>query len=237
MPSLLHLLCLPTLWISLAPTAAADPVSDLAPGPQELNESQRELTERLAVSEAIGISVARIQSTLMSTPAFDDICSDPLRGPLTLKLRLFATAWHNAAQRVRVQADRVARLSNNPTITPIIDEDRRIVIDSLLARAGEQEASWLELVAWIDSERPAQCALSLVTSSGLPDPIVHAANETQGAVAVLSRIPGYICTEGAKEGVRSDDLVVIVEGPACWSEQQWCACNPTTLDPAAVLGP
>lgn len=218
-------------------TALADPVSDLAPGPRELGTAQTELSERLEASEAMGVAVARIQSTLASAPPFDDLCRDPLRAPLTVELRLFATAWHDAAQRVRVQAERVARIAGTPTVTPIIDADRRVALDALLARAKQQEASWLELVAWVDREELVTCDATLETHSGLPDPIVRARNEDQGSVAVLAPQGGFVCAPGMAEGIPADGRVLIVSGSACWSAKQGCACTPARVDPGAVLGP
>jgi len=162
----------------------------------------------------------------------------PLPGaPLTLKLRLFATAWHDAAQRVRVQSDRVARLADSPTVSPIIDEDRRIALDALLERARQQESSWLELVAWVGQEALVTCDVRLETQSGLPDPIVRARGEEQGAVAVLARRGGFVCASGVEEGIPADERVLIVSGPACWSAKQPCECTPARVDPGAVLGP
>ncbi|MEZ4236837.1 MAG: hypothetical protein R3F59_11925 [Myxococcota bacterium] len=225
-----------TLLLSLS-VAQADPVAQLAPGPLELGTSQDELVDRLVTSEAMEVAVARIQSVLQSTTAFDDLCRDPLRGPLTVKLRLFGAAWHDAAQRVRVQAERVDRVAKSPTVVPIIDDDRRLALDALLKRARKQEASWLEFVAWVGQARPEVCAVDLETQSGIPDPIVRAQGESQGAVAVLARTPGFVCAEGATEGVPTDGRPMVIDGPVCWSERQKCACTPARVDPTAMLGP
>ncbi|MEQ1505147.1 MAG: hypothetical protein ABMB14_23130 [Myxococcota bacterium] len=225
------------VWTVWTRVAAADPVADLAPGPQELGDAQTELEQRLVTAEAIERAVARFQSSFAGTPPLDETCRDPLRGPLTVKLRHFAAAWHDAAQRVRVQADRVARISRNPTVTPIIDPDRRAALDGLLARANAQEAGWLELVAWVDHQMPETCDLELTTSPGLPDPIIRGDGEVPGPVALAALSPGYVCTAGAKDGVSADARVMIVTAAACWSEQQWCACEPVVVNPGAVLGP
>lgn len=219
--------------------AFADPIADLAPGPAELGGAQTELDERLVVAEAIERAVARLQSTYAVTPATDELCNDVLRGPLVVKLRAFATAWHDAAQRVRTQAARVQRISQANTVLPIIDTDRKRAIDDLLKRSREQEAAWLEFVSWMNQERPGVCGLDLEPGRGLPDPLVHGEGEERGAVAVLTLGSGYVCAGGSpsRDGVPITKQVVVVQGPVCWSAEPACDCKPEEQDPAAVLGP
>jgi hypothetical protein len=218
--------------------AFADPVADLAPGPRELAEAQAELELRLTAAEAIERAVARLQSAYASTPALDETCRDPLRGPITQRLRLFASAWHDAAQRVRVQAKRVAIISQSPTVTPIVDTERRALLDNLLARSLEQENGWLELVAWVDKHLADRCDdLELMAMNGLPDPIIRGQGEKQGAAAVIALTPGYVCVQGQAEGVPADNRVLIVTGPVCWASTSACGCKHHPVNPAAVLGP
>jgi hypothetical protein len=218
--------------------ALADPVADLAPGPRELAEAQAELELRLTAAEAIERAVARLQSAYASTPALDETCRDPLRGPITLRLRLFASAWHDAAQRVRVQAKRVEIVSRSPTVTPIVDTERRQLLDGLLARALEQENGWLELVAWVGKHLTDRCdELELTAMNGLPDPIIRAQGEKQGPAAIIALTPGYVCAQGTAEGLAADNRVLIVSGPVCWSSTSACGCKHRPVNPAAVLGP
>lgn len=217
--------------------AFADPVADLAPGPRELAEAQAELETRLLAAEAIERAVARLQSAYASTPAIDETCRDPLRGPIVQRLRLFGSAWHDAAQRVRVQARRVALLGQAPTVTPIVDTDRRQLLDSLLKRADEQENGWLELVAWAGKHLKERCdGLALRPVDGLPDPIIRAQGEKQGAAAVIALTPGFVCAEGV-DPIPTDNRVLIVDGPVCWSAESSCTCEKAPVNPAAVLGP
>jgi hypothetical protein len=214
-------------------TALADPVADLAPGPAELGTAQGELEQRLAIAEAIERAVARLQSTFLVTPATDDLCRDVIRGPLATKIRAFATAWHDAAQRVQTQSARLRRTAQAATVTPVIDPDRRERIDDLLRRSREQEAGWLEFVSWMNTDGIEQCGLTLETGPGLPDPLVRGQGEVRGAVAILTTGRGFLCPAGVAAG----QGVVVVDGPVCWSDQDACGCTPTEPDPAAVLGP
>jgi hypothetical protein len=213
--------------------AHADPVADLAPGPAELGTAQNELEQRLVVAEAIEHAVARLQSTWAVTPATDELCRDVIRGPMVSKLRRFAEAWHDAAQRVRTQAARVQRTAVAPTVTPVIDTDRRLRIDDMLERARQQESAWLEFVAWMQQEELGVCAITLETSPGLPDPLVRGAGEKRGAVAVLSLERGFVCPGATAV---APGQVVVVEDAVCWSSDQACGCTPAAQDPAAVLG-
>lgn len=224
-------------FLLAATTAVADPVADLAPGPAELGEAQGELHQRLVVAEAIERAVARLQSTYAVTPPTDEVCKDVLRGPLVVKLRTFATAWHDAAQRVRVQAGRLQRTAQAATVSPVIDTDRRRLIDDLLQRSHEQESAWLEFVAWTNHEDLDSCDLRLEPGPGLPDPLVRGQGEKRGAVAVLTAGAGFVCVgDGGASGVAVSD-VMVVDGPACWSAEADCGCKQAPLDPAAVLGP
>lgn len=226
--------CLIQLWMT---AAQADPTTDLAPGPRELGETQAELERRLLEAEAIERAVARLQSAFSGTPASVDTCLDPIRGPYANRIRLFARAWHDAAQRVRVQAARVERIASSPTVAPIVDVDRRALVDSLLDRSEAQESGWLELVAWVNHSLSDVCDLPLLTAPGVPDPIIRGVGEKTGAVALIAISPGYVCPVGAESGLVADDRVMIVTGPTCWSEKPGCNCEPGPVNTGAILGP
>lgn len=228
------------LLLSLAhaePSSAAESVGasvgDLAPGPRELNEAQDELVTRIETAEAIERAVARLQSAFLTTPATDELCRDPLRGPVVVRLRLFAEAWHDAAQRTRVQARRVARTAAAPTVTPMIDPDRREAIDRLLERAKAQEAAWLEFVAWADSTTVDVCDLQLLPMPGIPDPIVRGQGEIMGGVAVTTSSEGYVCPGAV---AAPSGAVLILPGPSCYAKDPSCGCEAAAIDPGAVLG-
>jgi hypothetical protein len=217
----------------LSPTAWADPVHDLAPGPRELNEVQAELVIRIDTSEAIERAVARLQSAYLTTPATDELCRDPLRGPVVVRLRLFAEAWHDAAQRTRVQANRVERTALSPTVTPVVDTDRREALDRLLERARAQEAAWLEFVAWAEKETVEACDLALIPMPGIPDPIVRGEGEKLGGIAVTTVGEGFVCPGGV---ATADGSVLILSAPSCWSKDATCGCEVAAVEPGAVLG-
>ncbi|MEQ1572360.1 MAG: hypothetical protein ABMA64_42450 [Myxococcota bacterium] len=214
--------------------ASADPIDDLAPGPRELSAVQDELLLRLDTAEAIERAVARLQSAYLVTIATDELCRDPLRGPLVVRLRLFAEAWHAAAQRSRVQAKRVEWTSTSPTVTPVIDTDRRAALDKLMARARAQDSAWLEFVAWAEQASIEVCDLELIRMPGLPDPIVRGEGEKIGGIAVTTVGDGYVCPSGVKA---PEGTVLILNGPACWSADAACGCTAEPLEPGSVLGP
>lgn len=213
--------------------AQADPVDDLAPGPRELAAAEDELAARLVAAEAIGRAVARLQGAWASLPGKGAPCKDPARGPLSVRFRHFADAWHDAVQRVRVQAERTSRTAQAPTVVPILDPERTRVLDALTARARSQEAAWLELVAWTARAMPRACDLPLVPAEGIPDPIVRTEAEAVGAIAVTATGGGWLCPAA----IPAEGQVAVIAGSACWSEQPHCACDPARVHPAAVLGP
>ena len=213
--------------------ASADPVDDLAPGPRELAAAEDELAARLVAAEAIGRAVARLQGAWASQPGRGNACQDPFRGPLSVRLRHFAGAWHDAVQRVRVQAERAARMAQAPTVVPVLDADRTRSLQALADRAEEQEAAWMELVAWTAKALPRACDLPLVPTDGLPDPIVRAQSEIGGAIAITATGGGWLCPAA----IPAEGQVAVIAGAACWSEQPHCSCDPVPVHPAAVLGP
>lgn len=221
----------PLLLLTTLPAARATPAEALAPGPRELAEAQAELASRLATSEAIGRAVSRLQTAWVTSPGKG--CEDPDRAALADRARHFARAWHDAVQRVRVQADRTARLVASPTVVPVVDAERRAGIDALMARVDSQEQGWLELVAWSARARLQDCGVGLRPSPGLPDATVRPEGERRAAVAVTAVGGGFLCPLGAP----ADGAVAVVAGAACWAEQSFCGCDPAPVEPGAVLGP
>jgi hypothetical protein len=217
------------LWVAVA---RAGPEALLAPGPEELATADAELEARLVAAEAVGRAVARLQSVWI-TGAGPKGCADPEGAALTVRLRHFADAWHDTVQRVRVQADRVARLVAAPTLVPIVDAERRAQIDGRMARADVQEQAWLELVGWAARVRMPECAVALTTAPGVDRPTIAARGELSLPAAVTAIGGGLLCPLA----IPADGAVAVVDGPVCWSPGERCDCTPDHVETGAVLGP
>ncbi|MCA9494083.1 MAG: hypothetical protein KC621_29345 [Myxococcales bacterium] len=223
------------LLLPLANAEPVDPVvASLAPGPSELQAAQVELEERLQVAEATSRAVARLQGA--ASAQLGAGCSDPDQAERLNRLRIFADAWHDAVQRTRVQADRVAATANAPTVALIVDDERRAIIADRLARSDLQVEAWLELVGWFRRVSPRACEPTpLLASPGYPSPALLAAGEERAPAVVL--VPtGFLCQEGRRPQPGGGRLF-LVDGPACWSVGEECACEPGEVYPGAVLGP
>ncbi|MCB9684055.1 MAG: hypothetical protein H6738_01115 [Alphaproteobacteria bacterium] len=221
--------------VTLARAEPHDPViASLAPGPSELEEAQTELEERLRIAEATSRAVARLQGAASAKLGVG--CSDPDQAELLNRLRIFADAWHDAVQRTRVQADRLATTANAPTVALIVDDERREIIGDRLARSDLQVEAWLELVAWFRRVSPRACdPTPLLAVPGFPPPSLLAAGEERSPAVVL--VPtGFLCQVG-KAPQPGGGRLFLVDGPACWSVGAECSCEPGEIYPAAVLGP
>jgi hypothetical protein len=212
--------------------ASASPT--LAPGPDDLAAAERELQVRLVDAEAVSRAVARLQSAWITAEGSPG-CDDPVRAPLAVRLRHFGSAWHDAVQRVRVQADRVGRLVGAPTLVPIVDAERRAAIDLLMGRADVQEQGWLELASWTSRVRLPTCDLQLAPAPGFPRPTIAARDEGPLPVALTAVGGGRICPEAL--GVEANGVVVVVDGPVCWTTSDRCDCTAAPVEAGAVLGP
>jgi hypothetical protein len=216
------------VWLAVA---RAGPEALLAPGPEELATADAELEQRLVIAEAVGRAVARLQSAWISG-AGPKGCDDPEGAALTVRLRHFGSAWHDSVQRVRVQADRVARLVVAPTLVPIVDAERRGQIDARMARADVQEQAWLELVGWATRVRLPTCDVPLVPTPGLDRPTIAARGEFALPAAITAVGGGVLCPLA----IPADGTVAVVDGPVCWTDAASCDCVPDHVSTGAVLG-
>jgi hypothetical protein len=224
------------VFLVLATAALADPTSRLAPGPGELSTAQAELEGRLVVAEAVGVAVARLQGAHTNLTGKGTPCEDPVRAQSLARLRHFADRWHDAIQRVSVQAERLRWTAAAPTVEPIVDEERQALIRALITRSTRLESQWLETWAWFQATAPRVCRESALTSfAGLPPPAIQAADEVTGATAVTA-VSGFVCPERGSPVEPAGDLVLL-SGRACWSESAACDCQRVDTWPGAVLGP
>jgi len=214
--------------------AAASATPTLAPDPDDLAAAERELEVRLVDAEAVGRAVARLQSAWITAEGSAG-CDDPVRTPLAVRLRHFASAWHDAVQRVRVQADRLGRLVAAPTLVPIVDTERRGAVESLMARADVEEQGWLELTSWTTRARLPTCDLPLAPAPGFARPTIAARGEGPLPVAITAVGGGRLCPETL--GAVSTGVVAVVDGPVCWTASDRCDCTPEPVEAGTVLGP
>lgn len=209
------------LWSILV--ALADPAVLLAPGPGELVESEAELRKRVLAAEAIGRATSRLQNATV-------YLDDPCEGGFLVRARTFATAWRDAAQRARVQADRTTMIAQSPTLAPLMDTQRMARIDELQARAERQAVSWLEFDALQNRSR-IKCTQTLQPALGLPDPTPRAIGEEDVPVAVWV-LTGTLCP-----GADDRTGIAVIRGPICLDLDPACACKPENVLPGAVLAP
>lgn len=208
-------------WMTML--AWADPAVLLAPAPGELVEAEAELERRVLDAEAIGRAASRLQN---ATAHLEHPCD----GGFILRARAFASAWRDAAQRARVQADRTRTIAASPTLTPLVDEARTASIEQKAARAERQAAAWLEFDR-LERRSRVRCDGPLQPADGLPDPTPRAIGETGLPVAVWV-ITGTLCP-----GARDVQGVAVVRGPVCVDLDPACACDLRELQPGAVLAP
>lgn len=208
-------------WTILA--AWADPAMLLAPGPGELVEAEAELEVRVLQAEAIGRATGRLQNATVHE-------EDPCAKGFLKRAIAFATAWRDAAQRARVQADRTVMIAASPTLTPLVDEARTAQIETLRARAERQAVAWLEFDQ-LQRRSKVRCEGPLQPALGLSDPTPRALGE-EGAPIAIWVLQGTLCP-----GARDRTGVAVVRGPVCVDLDPACACEPIEVQPGAVLAP
>lgn len=212
--------------------------ADLAPAVQDLDAAWSRLVQLVSASQAAGTATLALQVQWTQRPAPKGTCDDHDRLALGWRIERFGTAWREAAQAARVQADRVVGLRTRPTVAPLVDERRRSEISAMVASVDAQVAAFLQASAWeVSYIRPvlAACPLAGVgLASAEQNMPVLARQDAVLAVAVLAMADGFVCPGG----IRAEESVILVEhGAACWAADASCACTPGPVFPGAVLGP
>ncbi|MDP2313390.1 MAG: hypothetical protein Q8P41_10825 [Pseudomonadota bacterium] len=220
----------------LAGRAAAD-APDLAPGVPELLAAESRLEALLGTSVATERATGRLQAAWTSRPAPKRACDDPERIALGWRIERFGSAWREAIQAARAQADRVRRIRAAATVAPLVDARWMERIDGRLAAADRGATALLEASAWEAAfVRPtlAACPVPpLANAPGIPMLETPVRDEPEPYIAVLAVGDGWVCP-GA---VRAEESVVLVPGHACWSASPTCGCTAEKVEPGAVLGP
>ncbi len=175
-----------------------------------------------------------------------DAPPEPSEDPALTRLEIgwrierFGSAWREATQAVRAQAERVRRYRGSATVAPLVDTRWNATLDRLLTEAGSNERAFLEASAWqVSYVRPtlAACPAQTPTArSGVPMLTPRVRGEERPQIAVLALGDGWVCSPSSSRGARADDAVVLVTEDACWSASPTCGCNPTPVEPGAILG-
>ena len=176
-----------------------------------------ELEARLAAAEALEQAAARWQNA--RTPG-DRTC-DAGAAPYFA----FADAWRVAAQRARVQSDRVVWLWQAPTLVAVRTEALAKQVDGLTARAQAQGQSWSVFGAWHERFGPSCDPVPPLTEVRPGGPL------GDGPTAVWL-VSGVLCpTKDAEPGAK----LLPRGGLACVAADARCGCLPTAWEPGAVL--
>lgn len=228
------MLLLALLGVS-GPTHAAPP--DLAPGAPELLAAEGRLEALLNTAVATERATSRLQAAWAHLPVPKSICTDADRVSLGWRIERFGSAWREASQAARVQAERVRRIRSAATVAPLVSTTWTARLDRSLADADRGAAAVLEASAWEAAfVRPvlAACPVALPTNApGIPMLDTPVRDEPAPYVAVLGLGDGWVCPGAA----RAEEAIVLVAGQACWSQSPTCGCTPAKVEPGAVLGP
>jgi hypothetical protein len=210
---------------------------DLAPGVPELLAAEGRLDALLNTAIATERATSRLQAAWTGRAAPKSVCADPARVDLGWRIERFGSAWREASQAARVQAERVRRIRAAATVAPLVDSAWAVRLDRRVAEADRSARAVLEASAWEAAfVRPVlgACPVSALASTpGVTMLDTPVREEPTAYVAVLALGDGWICPGGA----RAEESVVLVPGQACWSASPTCGCTPEKVEPGAVLGP
>ena len=141
-------------------TAAAEPSapgaqvqvgpSRLAPTWQEFREASRRLEQLLEETGAVATALFRTQNHYVERRVADGRprCDQAWVGEIAARARLFGHALRDAAQSCRMQMARVERLTQSPTVAPLIDARMRTRVDELLGSVDRFDTMYREAAAW-----------------------------------------------------------------------------------------
>lgn len=207
------------------------PHLQIAPGPDELRASINVGVDRLLLAEAIGSAVERLHNRVvdLSRALGPKLCEDPEAAGVLSRADLFARAHRDAAQDLRAQSDRIARIAASPGLAAVVADERLAAeLANLDARARHQARVHLEMAAWhrrYVAPKRAKCPSPVAPAPGL--------GATAAIVAIAGVGGGTLCPMN----VPADGRVVIARGgTACYGVRA-CDCLPLPVAAGAVLGP
>ncbi len=132
-------------WILLGLQAHGAP--DL-PKLEAFDSSLTRLEGLLDASEASGDSLAEVQATFTNQDCVQGRCPQDLVVALQDAARTFGQRYRLDVQATRAQAGRVERLSDVPTISPLIDAERRRRLRVVRERVQADSERFLKRSAW-----------------------------------------------------------------------------------------
>ncbi|MDP2309784.1 MAG: hypothetical protein Q8P18_27435 [Pseudomonadota bacterium] len=214
---------------------------ELAPGVPELLAAEGRLEALLTTAVATERATSRLQVAWSSRPVpatrGGTACADLDRVELGWRIERFGSAWREASQAARVQAERVRRIRSAATVAPLVDTAWTARLDGRLTEADRSARAFLEASAWEAAfVRPilGACPIApLANTPGITMLETPVRDAPAAYVAVLAVGDGWVCPGAA----RAEESVVLVPGQACWSASPTCGCTPANIEPGAVLGP
>lgn len=199
------------------PPPPPTPSEWVAPGPDTLVSALDELEQRLATTETIARAASRWQN--QRQPA-DRTCDGDAAPYLA-----FADAWHDAAQRSRVQRDRTTWLAEAPTLTSVRTEALELRRAVLQDRTEAAARSWMVFVSWHARYGP-----TCRTTPPLR-PVEPRGKQLLDRRAIWL-LEGVLCPQGI-----TNPGLHLVEGPVCAAADKSCVCTLRPTAPGAVLTP
>jgi len=216
------------LLLLISPALAGpSALEQLAPTQAELDTALGEAEAAVQRAEALQEASLLLQNALGQRRASQrrlPVCEEPEITSLVARARVFGAAWRDAAQRLRVEASRVARMAARGTATA-----PRVRVDAVQRAARDQAAS--ESLAslwhgtWVETAFT-ECGPPLRADDGLP----RAPGEERPEVAVYLVGGGFFCPSM----IPADGRVAVVPDVGCLS-RSLCSCDPEPLLPGAVL--
>ncbi len=224
---------LPVYLILMA--QSPDPVAAwLAPSPLDFERILDETSALCERAEAIDAAVARVQNaaaqswSITSSKTPDALAVEPI----------LLRDHRDAVQSLRASSERLERISEAPTVAPVVIGARGERVKQLLERTRLLVRRYAEMLAWHERYvRPALARLegspALSPRAGWPLPRVRASDDPLPRTAVIGIGGGLVCPDG----LRADGSTVLLKGEiACYGESD-CSCVPVPVAPGAVLGP
>jgi hypothetical protein len=204
-----------------------EPSDLLAPGPKELDEALGELERRLDKADAAATALVRTHNALGEAFASTQgrLACDAPAMKYVARTTPLGEGYRDRVQAARAQGDRVAAISQAPTVQSLATGPMKTRANTATSRLAAHERSYAELDAWqVRFVAPLQrrCRTVLATDEGIGEPAT-------GWVAFVAMVPGRICPGGEVA-----TGFAVVEGPACMSLAS-CACTPVPVAPGAVL--